>query len=139
MAKKQENNNILGKVAAGAAVIGAGALAAKVLSNPENREKIGNAMRDAGEKGKEVFENVREKFEESLEKLRAEYDELVDNIEAKVKEGKNSKELKELQTNAKKLKKGFDDIKDEASDKGKEAFADLKSKVAELKENFEAA
>ena len=139
MAKKNENHNILGKVAAGAAVIGAGALAAKVLSNPDNREKIGNAMRDVGEKGKEVFENVKEKFEESLEKLRAEYDELVYNIEAKVKEGKNSKELKELQTNAKKLKKGFEDIKDEASDKGKEAFADLKSKVAELKENFEAA
>ncbi len=139
MAKKQQNNNILGKVAAGAAIVGAGALAAKVLSDEDNRKKIGSALNDAKEKGQEIVENVKDRFTESIETLRAEYDDLVEKIESKVEDAKNSKHYKDLQANAKKLGKNFDDFKDGAEDKGKEAFEELKTKILELRESLEAA
>lgn len=141
MKKKNNDNNVLGKVALGAAVIGAGALAAKVLSDEDNRKKIGNAISDAGEKGKEIITNVKERFADSIEALRAEYDSLVETIEERLSDaqGRGEKILKEIQVRAKKVGKEFDEFKDDASEKGSAGIEKLKVKVSEIREELSDA
>lgn len=143
MSKKdnKKDNNVLGKVALGAAVIGAGAIAAKVLSDEDNRKKIGDAMKDAGEKGKEFVENVKDRLSESIESLRAEYDQIVEQLEERIEDakGEGKKALNEIQIKAKKLGKDFDNFKEDAGDKSAEAMADLKDRVGEIKGEFEEA
>lgn len=122
MSNNEENkNNTLKKVIAGAAVVGAGVVAAKVLSKPENRERIGDAVKNVGKKGEEIvdsfiteFNDLKKKIEESdfSKDLKTEIIGITESIEKM----KDSNEVdvealsEQIKTSVEKLRKEFEEL-----------------------------
>jgi gas vesicle protein len=90
MKKTVENkNHVLRNVVAGAAVVGAGILAAKVLTDENTRKDIKNAMKQVEKKGQEVLSNINDTKDNVIKNIVKEFEDL----KAKIENGKLSKDL----------------------------------------------
>jgi hypothetical protein len=86
-AKSQQDDNILPKVAAGAAVVaavGGTILAARALGDEETREKLKEGVKRAEERGTEIVENVVERAEETRDRLVGEVERIRQEVEGRL-------------------------------------------------------
>ncbi len=122
--KQQENQNFAGKVVAGVAAVGAAVVAAKVLSDPKNREKISEGFEKAKEKGNELVEKLSAEFERlkgevSKDPKFQEFQEKVKMIGDDLKEIRNSNE-KDVNDLVNKVKKQIEELKAKLEEKSME-------------------
>lgn len=150
-----KNNNSgagdLVKTAVGVgAVVGAGVLAAKVLSDKEKREQVGEALGKVKEKGEEVIGAVVEKGKEAIEnamnaagnlpdQLRGEFDELRKNIEGKVDDIKSSPAAKKLQKQIEDLDEVFAKAKDSGEEMTEKVASNIRERIDTLRSDYEDA
>jgi len=131
MAKpKTQENHLVRNVVAGVAAVGAGLLAAKVLSNEETREDIGNTLKKVEKKGSEVLSNLNEAKDDLVERLIEEFEALRDKIE-------DSKEAKDLQKEIKAIGQAIEKMKESNEDEVNEVVEQVKASVAKLRSDFE--
>lgn len=125
-----KKDNSVRNMIVGAAVVGAGVVAATVLSKKENREKIGKAITDVGDKGKKVVIDIKEKIknverefnyikgniQKSTEKSAEELKKEVDSISVIVEEIKTSNKenvsdlIDQVKVSMRNLRKDFDKL-----------------------------
>jgi len=89
MTKKKENHLLRNVIAGAVTAVGAGVMAAKVLSDKESKENIENKMKKVEKNGEKVLSNMNDTKDEVIKKIIQEFEDL----KVRVKKGKEATDL----------------------------------------------
>lgn len=143
MAEDKNNNNTLGKVAAGAAVVG-GVIAAVALSNKDNRDKIKDAATDVKDKVKEkvdeTADNAKQKAAETgvkaLAAMVVQYQNLKQRIDDVVNTPENKERVEELRNSAERISDSLKKAQSEGEQVAQNLVDEIKQSLNDLTENL---
>jgi endonuclease III-like uncharacterized protein len=126
----EKENNTLRNVVAGAAVVGAGILAAKVLTDENTRENIKDAMGKVEKKGEEVLTTLNNSKDDVVKNVIREFEYLKLKIE-------RSKGAKDLQKEVNAIEAIIKEIQKSNQEDMEKLVKQIQSSVEKLKKDFE--
>lgn len=140
---KNKSGSVVGKVIAGAAIVG-GVAAAVALSNKDNRDKLKDAAEDAKDKVKEkvdeAADNAKQKVAETGVKAVAalvmQYQNLRQRIDDVVNSPENQERVAELKKSADRISESIKKAQDEGEQVAQNLVDDIKQSLSELTENL---
>ncbi len=131
MTKKNNAHNFVKGAVVGAALMGAGALAAAAaMSNEDTRNKFKDEAKKFGDKSADFLKQAYEDASVQLEELRK-------KIEKWIDEGKKSEEYKQMLENIDKFTDKLNDAKQDGGKDLERVVGEVKKSVEELKEELE--
>lgn len=129
---EEKKDNSVRNMIVGAAVVGAGVVAATVLSKKENREKVGKAITDVGDKGKKVISDIKGKKDEVVKNIEREFNYIKGNIEKSSATG-----VKELKKELDLISKKVEEIKKSNKENVEDLITQVKDSMRNLRKDFD--